>query len=451
LYPTVSISGVGFMAFNTLRSIVISAFFILILTLSGQSLFSASARDCNGDFASDEVLVTLNSPASLPGVALQFGLNPTPIEQFGTEIKYRLRIIDNVSPCAKSDALIQDARVQTASPNFFLRPPDGSGIINWSGGPQRFKGTEYGFLNQWAFQNINLAEAQQQSQGADIIVAVLDTGIDLTHPIFNGRLLQGYDFVNNDTDPSEVYVEGSRAYGHGTHVAGIIAQIAPQAKILPVRVLDGNGVGNDWVLSKALRYVAGYSDPQGNRVKVFNMSFTARDRSDFVEGILHDTVKGRTSLSLGIEPGIVAVVAAGNSNSNLPHYPAAESVCEDQILSVAASSFNNDLTYFSNYSSSMRCKLPTDPLLPWVNVMAPGYRIVSAMPGGRYGTWSGTSMSAPFIAGIAALVRAKHPTQKADDVGCHIKATAITSPNPIAPPRINALTTISSTFQPCPN
>ena len=108
---------------------------------------------------------------------------------------------------------------------------------------------------------INLPAAQAISKGAGVKVAVLDTGIDKTHPLFAGKLLPGRDFVDNDNDPSEVGTSGVGAYGHGTHVAGIVLMVAPDAKIIPIRVLDQNGVGNVWTLSKALNYAA---NPDGN-------------------------------------------------------------------------------------------------------------------------------------------------------------------------------------------
>ena len=80
------------------------------------------------------------------------------------------------------------------------------------------------------------------------MIAVLDTGVDLNHPAFAGKLVQGKDFVDNDDDPSEVgTLRINPTYGHGTHVAGIIALMAPTAKIMPIRVLDQNGIHWDTV------------------------------------------------------------------------------------------------------------------------------------------------------------------------------------------------------------
>ncbi len=110
------------------------------------------------------------------------------------------------------------------------------------------------YVAQWAPGTMHLVEAHRVRRGAGVIVAVLDTGVDRRHPALAGRMLAGFDFVDNDSDPSEEgsVVEGP--YGHGTHVAGLVALAAPEAKILPIRVLDRRGVGNMWVLSEAIRY-----------------------------------------------------------------------------------------------------------------------------------------------------------------------------------------------------
>jgi subtilisin family serine protease len=123
------------------------------------------------------------------------------------------------------------------------------------------------------------------NKGAGIKVAVLDTGIDLTHPAFAGKLLPGYDFVDGDSDPTEVPCSPtpcsttSVAFGHGTHVAGLIALVAPSAKIIPYRVLDVNGEGNAWVLAEALaRAVVDGAD-------VINMSLGTATRTRVLASI----------------------------------------------------------------------------------------------------------------------------------------------------------------------
>lgn len=435
-----------------MKKIFLTIALIFALPFVFQNNYSVLAQTCIGTYESNTVNVTLNNAASLPAILAQYNLQV--IETLPATATYYFRIQDGVSPCTKATQLRADVRVLLASPNYYIDTFEGSGIIHWAGGPQRFKSSEDSYENQWAISKIKLREAQKITTGAGMIVAVFDTGIDKTHPLFDpikhpGRVLQGYDFVSNDNDPSEVYIEGSKAYGHGTHVAGIISLVAPDAIILPVRVLDGNGIGTDWNLVKALRYVAAFRD-QNRPVQVMNMSFSTPDRSDVAESVLHDAVKGRVDgTELELRRRIVVVAAAGNNSSSLPYFPAMESVCEqDEILSVAASMPNDLLAYFSNYSSPQRCE-PGDPLLSWVNVMAPGHRIISSMPDARYGTWSGTSMASPFVAGLAALVRAKNPNIKAEGIGCQITTTSDPMTTPNALPRINALTAVSNLLPQC--
>src|SRR5919206_3501667 len=161
--------------------------------------------------------------------------------------------------------------------------PDGGGAGQYAG--------------QWAPTTLRLKEAHKVTRGAGMIVAVLDTGVDRRHPALAGRLLRGRDFVDDDDDPSEVYppgagnIEDARRlgpYGHGTHVAGLVALAAPEAKIMPLRVLDSRGIGNMWVLAEALHYAA---DPDGDPLTddgadVINMSLATANSSR----LLHEFV-----------------------------------------------------------------------------------------------------------------------------------------------------------------
>lgn len=436
------------------KSSLLTLLFVLFITLFVNQTSSVSAQTCTGDYVANEILVEIDLTSNLTPIANQYGL--TLIEQFENLPQYRFRINNtSVSPCAKAKEMLQDTRVIVASANHRMKPPEDSGIIHWSGDPTRSKSSDWLYNNQWSLMNLNFSQIPSYSDldnRAIAVVAVLDTGIDLTHPVFKGRLLPGYDFVSNDSDPSEVPSPGSRAYGHGTHVAGIIALIAPKAKILPIRVLNENGIGDEWQIKKALRFVAkSFLDdmqaPAGDTRRthryILNMSFSTPDRPDGMESTFHSTTNGREEGGRRNDLDITATVAAGNNSTNTPYFPAAESACEGQILSVAAHGMINELMYFSNYSSLYLC----DPIggVPrqWVNIMAPGYRIVSTIPDGGYGMRTGTSMSAPFVAGLAARIRAKFPSLKAEDVNCQMLSTAFTSSTPNTPIRINMVAALT--------
>jgi subtilisin family serine protease len=239
-------------------------------------------------FVPDEVVVKLAQPSDLAGVAEDYRLDPTPISQFGTRPIYRLRILDGVSPPQKAAALAADNRVLYAEPNFLGETPEGQQRTSWAAG-----GSEEEFVAQWAAEKIRLDEAHTMTRGAGVIVAVLDTGVDLTHPQLAGRLLPGYDFVDMDEDPQEEGThDANLAFGHGTHVAGLVALTAPEAQIMPVRVLDADGIGNIWVLAEALAYAV---NPDGDLTTddgadVINLSLSTTRQTNLLGEIVQEIV-----------------------------------------------------------------------------------------------------------------------------------------------------------------
>jgi thermitase len=212
-----------------------------------------------------------------------------------------------------------------------------------------------------------------------VTVAVLDTGVDLDHPDLADKLLPGYDFVENDNVPDDVangldedgdglVDEGT---GHGTHVSGVIAFTAPNAKILPLRVLNSDGTGELFDLVKGVIYAV------DNGADVMNFSLSAHiDAPTFAAAVQY-----------AIDQGVV-VVAAGASDDEGMHFPASY----PGVLSVGA----------SNY-----CDLPAKFSLDSVaevDIFAPGDFIFSTTSQAQHAWWSGTSMATPFVAGEAALL-----------------------------------------------
>jgi subtilisin family serine protease len=257
---------------------------------------------------------------------------------------------------------------------------------------------------------MRVPEAQALSLGAGVRVAVLDTGVDRNHPALAGRLLPGYDFVDGDADPSEGGTASNSSWGHGTHVAGLVALVAPAAHIMPVRVLDADGVGNAWVLAEALLWAL---DPDGNpdtddAAHVINLSLGSLTRTRILDTIAQiatcapavpdDAIGDRSDPGYADDErrcaggrGAVVIAAAGNDASgSLKEYPAAEGAYG--LFSVGASNVTNRQASFTNFG-------------PWIDLAAPGDGLTSTLPGGIYGTWSGTSMASPLVAGAAALVR----------------------------------------------
>jgi subtilisin family serine protease len=251
-----------------------------------------------------------------------------------------------------------------------------------SGGPECTGSDPGTYLRQPAASQLQLDAVHRTGRGSGAIIAVLDTGVDLSHPALRDRIAQGgYDYVDDDRTPTEV-PDGTdqdgdgltdEGYGHGTFVAGIAALVAPDARILPARVLDSDGRGSIFAVAEAI------FDATEAGADVINMSFGT---SDHVSSHLVTDAIGDAHSS-----GVIVVGAAGNDGSGAKHYPASVA----GVLSVGALAADGvRLAGFSDRGN-------------WVQLAAPGERISSALPCG-YGTWSGTSMAAPFVAGAAAVL-----------------------------------------------
>jgi subtilisin family serine protease len=394
----------------------------LIVTLSmvvALSNLAAPGRPARAqesdDYVSDEVVVKLHQSTDLAGVASDYALHPTPLDQLGARAIYRMRIVDGGAPPDRAAALAADSRVVYAEPNYLGQAPEAQQQVSWAKG-----GDGDAYAGQWAVSLIKLPEAHNFTRGTGVTLAVLDTGVDFLHPALAGRLVNGYDFVDRDGDPSEVGdPDQNVAYGHGTHVAGLIALAAPEARIMPVRVLDPDGGSNVWVIAEALAYAV---NPDGDRdtadgADVINLSLSTPRRTDLLAEIVAAIECDGGGECLAGQRGVVVVAAAGNDGSTTPEYPAAEGV--DGLLAVGASTAADALASFSNRG-------------PWVHVAAPGENVLSSVPGGEYGVWSGTSTATPLAAGVAALVRAAYPGLDAPDVVAQMISSAANIGGPVS-------------------
>ena len=369
-----------------------------------------------GDAAvAGEVLLQLTGTAGLGPLLTKYPLSL--VSQFGARPIYRLMVVGAADLNTTIAALRLEPAVLIAEPNFVHQSPEARRNSAWT------IGTAGAYTAQWAPQALRLPEAHALTTGAGMRVAVLDTGVDATHPALAGRLIPGFDFVDFDADPSEVGSPAtSLSFGHGTHVAGLVAMAAPGAQIMPLRVLDANGMGNAWVLAEAMLHAI---DPDRNPatndgVHVINMSLGSTRRTDILDTIgrlstcaipaavllptdeLADPGYNADRDRCNAFSGAVVVAAVGNDDTDaVRQYPAAEGVYG--LLAVGASNSAKQLASFSNFGS-------------WVDITAPGQGITSSVPSGAYGTWSGTSMAAPLAAGAAALVRSLNPAMTPKDV-----------------------------------
>lgn len=233
---------------------------------------------------------------------------------------------------------------------------------------------------QWNLPAIATEQGWNLSKGSnEVAVAVVDTGVQASHPDLQGRLLKGYNAIASGSAPDD-------DVGHGTHVAGIIgavinneegvAGISWYNKILPVKALDNSGAGTTYSVAEGIIWAA------DNGAKVINLSLGNYADSQF----LHDAIK------YAFDRDVVIVSASGNDNTERPGYPAAY----DEVLAVAATNANGERASFSNYGD-------------YIDVAAPGESIASTYPDNQYAALSGTSMASPHVAALAGLVRSLNP------------------------------------------
>ncbi len=251
----------------------------------------------------------------------------------------------------------------------------------WAGGSSQFwAGGVFSPMSQntTAWQQIRLEQAQglARNLGYGVKVAVIDTGIDLKHPAFQGSVdtLNMWDFVEDDALPQEVGSMGEGAYGHGTNVAGIIRQIAPRATLLPIRILDSEGKGTIADLVSALNLAV------TKGANVINLSLGSTQLSWAVEAAIWSAVS----------KGVLVVSSSGNTGDTNVTYPASLARYAKERISVASVDPSNIKSTFSTYGKA-------------IEVSAPGELIYAPAPDNRLMAWSGTSMSAAVISGGAAL------------------------------------------------
>ncbi|HVE91220.1 MAG TPA: S8 family serine peptidase [Actinomycetota bacterium] len=242
---------------------------------------------------------------------------------------------------------------------------------------------------QYGLQMVQARAALSRARGAGVLIAVIDTGVDLRHEDLRERIVPGHDYIDDDDDAQD-------ANGHGTHVAGVaaatadnglgIAGVAPAAMILPLRVLDANGRGIESDVASAIRFSVLRARTTGVKL-VVNLSLT-----DLKQGGGIAALDTRNAIRDAWRAGAVVVAAAGNESLPFSKYPAEG----PNVLSVGAIDDRQQHAAFSNKG---------------VNLVAPGEKILSAFwdrdePDAHdlYAVGSGTSVAAPHVSGAAALL-----------------------------------------------
>ncbi len=270
-----------------------------------------------------------------------------------------------------------------AEPNFLLLP-------------NRQPNDTYYKIYQWNLPLIGMEQSWEVSRGrSDVIVAVIDTGIDLSHPEFQGKLVKGYNVIADNNNPND-------DNGHGTHVAGVIAAktnngvgiagMSWNSKLMPIKAIGADGSGSAFDIAQGIYWAT------DNGADVINLSV----------GNYTSSAALQEACRYAFARNVVLVAASGNDATNQPSYPAAYK----EVMSVAAVDHNRRRADFSNFGE-------------YVDVAAPGVDIPSTYIYSDYAALSGTSMACPHVAALASLIRSVQPNMKNTEVMQLIRRSAI--------------------------
>jgi thermitase len=243
------------------------------------------------------------------------------------------------------------------------------------------------YVSQWHLPKVKAPEVWEWQKGSPaLVIAVIDAGIDTTHPEFAGKLVSGWNFVSG----SATIVDNT---GHGTAVAGVIAAATDNAlgiaganwesKLMPLVVLDSNNYASYSNIAKAIYWAA------DRGVRIINISIGGTSASSTLQN----------AVDYAWTKGAVVFAAAMNSANSTKYYPAA---C-NRVLAISATDQNDYKASFSSFGS-------------WISLSAPGVSILTTARGGGYGYWSGTSFASPLAAGVASLVLSAQPSATAAEL-----------------------------------
>jgi Subtilase family/Bacterial Ig domain/Fervidolysin N-terminal prodomain len=255
------------------------------------------------------------------------------------------------------------------------------------------------YSSQWHLPKISAPDGWDMCTGSDMApIAIIDSGVDPTHPDLSDKLICGYNFVENNTDTHDVL-------GHGTAVAGTAAAISNNVAgvagvawgnpIMPLVVFNSDNLASYYNVARAITFAA------DNGIRVINLSLGGPSSSSTMQNAINYAWTKETLI----------FASAANYATSTPYYPAA---CE-HVVAVSATTLNDTRASFSNYGG-------------WIDIAAPGVSILTTNRGGGYGYWNGTSFSSPIVAGLAGLIISANPdltntqvveiiTQNADDLG----------------------------------
>ena len=316
-------------------------------------------------YVSDQVIVKFKEDVA-PGLSAKIHL------ESGTDLLFRNKEIGFDVVKIKGGSVAEAIEQYEKNPDVEYAEPNYIYSVQWTPDDPLFSS------HQWGPQKVRATSAWDVTKSnRSTRIAILDTGVQYDHPDLSGKVILGYDYVDDDWDPYD-------NHGHGTASAGIaaavtdnargVAGMAPNATIYAVRVLDNKGDGTLDDVANGIIHAA------DNGADVISLSLGGRN----------DSITLKKAVDYAWNKGAVVVAAAGNYGSSQPTYPAYYS----NAIAVAAIDSDESKATFSNYGT-------------WVDVAAPGVDICSTYLDDSYASLSGTSMAAPHVAGLAALLHAQ--------------------------------------------
>lgn len=348
--------------------------------------------DTNLGSVAREVVVTFKGDDGKPEVRKLKARTQAEADQLARELNAQPGVVADVNQSRKIDPVVSESG---PTKEFGGSTADGPGSKRQS--LPALAGEQFGSY-QWGMRAVGADNAWPVTRGAGVVVAVIDGGVDASHPDLAGQLLPQLDVPEDGR--SGYFVDA-----HGTHVAGIIAAsldgggvagLANNVKVLPIRVFDVNDYADDYTMA-----VGFYAAVEAG-AKVINVSIGGPDEP-----------LQRECVQYAIDSGVTVVASGGNKGleGSPVNYPAAY----DGVIGVGAFTPSWQKAEFSSIGD-------------WIDISAPGEDILSTVPGG-WEAWPGTSMAAPFVAATAALVRAANPTLSAQQVESAILDTAQDDPD----------------------
>lgn len=364
-----------------LRKIIVVLILLMVAQLLSGLVGMDSLPEAQAATSPGQLIFSLYNSADKQTVLLRYGLKD--VKALKSPNTFQANLLLGLDPELVTDIMSFDPLVAAASPNYvvsgfsenrssFNFDPSSFNFDDASSTPSALNLAH----NQWAWQRTGLLTSQKANWGQAVKVAVLDTGVDYNHPELKGKVLPGYDAVTG-------LPSGMDVQGHGTFVAGIILQIAPDVTVIPVRVLDANGNGTMATIMNGLQYALDAG------ADVINLSLS----STYDFKVLHELIKVARS------KGVIVVSAAGNDASGNKYYPAGYA----ENVSIGATDNQDFRANFSNYNG-------------YISLSAPGVAIYSTWKGGGYGWGDGTSFSTPMAAAGAAIVKSLYPIYKPDQI-----------------------------------